>query len=73
MRLQSAMGDVAAGKLPLAQMALKARFSSQASFTRAFRRATGLTPGEYGRRQRYGCNASAGVCHPLETRSRIIV
>jgi AraC family transcriptional regulator len=46
------MADVAAGKLPLAQIALQAGFSSQASFTRAFRRATGLTPGEYGRRRR---------------------
>ena len=73
MRLQSAMADVAAGQLPLAQIALKAGFSSQASFTRAFRRATGMTPGEYGRRQHDGCNTSAGVCHPLETRSLIMV
>ena len=60
MRLQSAMADVAAGKLALAQIALKARFSSQASFTRAFRRATGLTPGEYGRRRRQVPILSAG-------------
>ena len=60
MRLQSAMADVAAGKLPLAQIALKARFSSQASFTRAFRRATGLTPGEYRRRRRQVPILSAG-------------
>jgi CheY-like chemotaxis protein/AraC-like DNA-binding protein len=60
MRLQSAMADVAAGKLPLAQIALKARFSSQASFTRAFRRATGLTPGEFGRRRRQMPSLSEG-------------
>ena len=60
MRLQSAMADVAAGKLPLAQIALKARFSSQASFTRAFRRAAGLTPGQYGRRRRQVPILSAG-------------
>jgi AraC family transcriptional regulator len=51
MRLQKAMAEVAAGKLPLVQIALNARFSSQASFTRAFRRATGLSPGGYRRRR----------------------
>src|ERR1700730_8760292 len=40
------MAEIAAAKLPLAQIALNACFSSQASFTRAFRRATGLTPGK---------------------------
>ncbi|MFZ1094164.1 MAG: helix-turn-helix domain-containing protein [Xanthobacteraceae bacterium] len=44
------MAEIAAAKLPLAQIALNACFSSQASFTRAFRRATGLTPGKYRRR-----------------------
>jgi AraC family transcriptional regulator len=47
MRLEEAMADIAAGKLSLAEIAFKAGFSSQASFTRAFYRATGLTPGEY--------------------------
>jgi AraC family transcriptional regulator len=47
MRLEKAMADIAAGKLSLAEIAFKAGFSSQASFTRAFYRATGLTPGEY--------------------------
>ena len=47
MRLENAMAEIAAGRLPLAQIALNASFSSQASFTRAFRRATGMTPGEY--------------------------
>ena len=50
MRLENATAEIAAGRLPLAQIALNARFSSQASFTRAFRRATGMTPGEYRRR-----------------------
>jgi AraC-like DNA-binding protein len=40
-RLESAMAEVARGKLPLAQIALSARFSSLGSFTRAFRRAMG--------------------------------
>jgi AraC family transcriptional regulator len=51
-RLENAMAEIAAGGLPLAQIALNARFSSQASFTRAFRRATGMTPAEYRRRRR---------------------
>jgi AraC family transcriptional regulator len=51
-RLDKAMAELAAGRLPLAQIALNAGFSSQASFTRAFRRATSTTPREYRRRRR---------------------
>ncbi len=51
MRLDRAMAELAAGKLPLAQIALNAGFSSQTSFTRAFRRATSMTPQEYRRRR----------------------
>jgi AraC family transcriptional regulator len=51
-RLESAMTELTAGQLPLAEIAFNAQFSSQASFTRAFRRATGLTPKEYRRRRR---------------------
>jgi AraC family transcriptional regulator len=47
MRLEKAMAEIAAGKLSLAEIAFKAGFSSQASFTTAFHRMTGLTPGEY--------------------------
>src|SRR5580700_9423536 len=50
-RLENAMAELAAGKLPLAEIALNAQFSSQASFTRAFHRATGITPKEYQRRR----------------------
>jgi AraC family transcriptional regulator len=49
MRLEYAMTQLAAGKLPLAEIALNAHFSSQASFTRAFHRATGVTPKAYQR------------------------
>jgi AraC family transcriptional regulator len=52
MRLENAMAELAAGKLPLAEIALNAQFSSQASFTRAFHRATGMTPKKYQRRRR---------------------
>jgi AraC family transcriptional regulator len=51
MRLKNAMAELAAGKLPLAEIALNTHFSSQASFTRAFHRATGMTPNEYRRRR----------------------
>ncbi len=46
-RLESAMTMLAIGKLPLHEIAHRSCFSSQAGFTRAFRRATGMTPGEY--------------------------
>jgi AraC-like DNA-binding protein len=49
-RMKVAMAELVAGKLPLAEIAFNAHFSSQASFTRAFRRATGMTPLEYRRR-----------------------
>jgi AraC family transcriptional regulator len=52
MRLDRAMAELSAGKLPLAQIALNAGFSSQASFARAFRRATSTTPQKYRRRRR---------------------
>jgi AraC family transcriptional regulator len=52
MRLDKAMAELAAGGLPLAQIALNAGFSSQASFTRAFRRVTRMTPRDYRRRRR---------------------
>lgn len=52
-RLEAAMTELTAGKLPLAEIALNAQFSSQASFTRAFHRVTGTTPKEYRRRRRW--------------------
>jgi AraC family transcriptional regulator len=52
-RLENAMAELTAGKLPLAEIAFNAQFSSQASFTRAFHRATGTTPKEYRRRRRW--------------------
>jgi AraC family transcriptional regulator len=51
-RLQSAMTLLADGKQPLSDIAVSCRFSSHASFNRAFRRATGVTPGEYRRGKR---------------------
>jgi AraC family transcriptional regulator len=48
-RLESAKAMMATGRAPLSEIALECRFSSQSSFTRAFRRATGVTPAEYRR------------------------
>lgn len=50
-RMKVAMAELVAGKLPLAEIAFNAHFSSQASFTRAFHRATGVTPLQYRRRR----------------------
>jgi len=47
-RLESTMAEVARGKRCW-HIALNARFSSQASFTRAFRRATDLSHAEFRR------------------------
>ncbi len=48
-RLDRAMALLAQGELPLSEIAYRCRFSSPASFHRAFRRATGMTPGAYRR------------------------
>jgi AraC family transcriptional regulator len=50
-RLENAKTELAAGKLTLVEIALNARFSSQAAFTRAFHRTMGMTPMEYRRRR----------------------
>jgi AraC family transcriptional regulator len=48
-RLESAKAMIATGRISLGEAALACRFSSQSSFTRAFRRAMGMTPAEYRR------------------------
>ena len=47
LRLERAKSLLVLGKAPLVDIALSCCFSSQSNFTRAFHRATGLTPGEY--------------------------
>jgi len=51
-RLAAAKKMIAVGKLPLSEIAFRSGFSSQASFTRAFRRVTNMTPGEFRHRTR---------------------
>jgi len=51
-RLENATALLAAGRLPLSEIAYRSGFSSQASFNRAFRRVAGMTPGEYRRHVR---------------------
>jgi AraC family transcriptional regulator len=48
-RLEWAKAMIATGRTSIAQTAFLCRFSSQSSFTRAFRRATGMTPAGYRR------------------------
>ena len=48
-RLETARAMITTGRASLSQIAYDCRFSSQSSFTRAFRRATGVTPAEYRR------------------------
>jgi AraC family transcriptional regulator len=48
-RLERAKAIIAAGDTSIVEAAFVCRFSSQSSFTRAFRRATGMTPAEYRR------------------------
>jgi AraC family transcriptional regulator len=46
-RLESAKAMISTGRASLSEIALDCQFSSQSSFTRAFRRAVGMTPAEY--------------------------
>ncbi|ACA15881.1 transcriptional regulator, AraC family [Methylobacterium sp. 4-46] len=51
MRLESAKRMLADGLRPIGEIALAAGFSSQSNFSRAFRSAVGLPPGDYRRSQ----------------------
>lgn len=51
-RLQRAEGMLASGDMKIGEIALACCFSSQANFTRAFRRAKGMTPGLFRRSRR---------------------
>jgi AraC-like DNA-binding protein len=51
-RLQRACEALASTEVPIAEIALRAGFSEQSALTRALRKATGMTPAAYRRRQR---------------------
>jgi AraC family transcriptional regulator len=51
-RLEAAKEMISGGRRSLIEIALSCQFSSQSSFTRAFRRSTGLTPAEYRQQSR---------------------
>jgi AraC family transcriptional regulator len=51
-RLQRAQAMLSAGEMKIGEIALACCFSSQANFTRAFRRSTGETPGAFRRSRR---------------------
>ena len=51
-RLEAAKRMIGAGRLPLSEIAFRSGFSSQATFTRAFRRVTNMTPGEFRQQRR---------------------
>jgi AraC family transcriptional regulator len=46
-RVQAARQELARNNLSLVEIALEFGFGSQANFTRVFRKATSLTPGQY--------------------------
>jgi AraC family transcriptional regulator len=52
LRVEHASRELAQSDMPLVEVALSAGFGNQSHLTRAFRRATGLTPAAYRRRQR---------------------
>jgi AraC family transcriptional regulator len=47
LRIERAKTLLRLGQLSLVEIAVELNFSSQATFTRAFRKATGHTPGQY--------------------------
>jgi AraC family transcriptional regulator len=51
-RLENAKSLIATGRLSFSEIAFSCQFSSQSSFTRAFRRAAGMTPAEFRRKLR---------------------
>ena len=64
-RIESAKELMATGQTSLSEIAFNCRFSSQSSFTRAFKRATGITPAECRRRLRIEwIGLLDGVPHP---------
>jgi AraC-like DNA-binding protein len=58
-RMEKAAGELARTDRPIIDIALEYQYASQESFSRAFLKIYGLTPGKY--RRRYGGNSSDQV------------
>ena len=62
-RVRAARSLLSDTDMPLAEIAYAVGFSSQAKFTTSFRRATGVTPGEFRRREAVALASPAGSPH----------
>src|SRR5262245_34307097 len=60
LRLEFAKRMLAYGRQPMAYIAFAAVFSSNSNFSRAFRNATGISPGDY-RRNQTGSRSSGAL------------
>lgn len=71
--MRAAQAMLAAGRGSMAEVALDAGFGSQASFSRAFRKATDLSPGQYRdlhRRALRSADEAVSVATPARRRIR---
>lgn len=68
-RVQAARQELARDRFSLVEIALEFGFGSQANFTRVFRKAATLTPGQY---RELCCGGTEMECDPDETASRRI-
>lgn len=69
-RVRAAEAMLAGGAMPIAEIALEVGFGSQANFSRAFKKTTGLAPGQYrsGHRPRAEPKSTAGKAELAEYR-----
>ena len=72
-RLENAKTMIATGHVSLSEIAFNCQFSSQSSFTRAFRRATGMTPAEYRRTLRHRAPEPGSLPTPALANAAIAV
>lgn len=61
-RARGLLGDPVAGEQSIAGIATRCGFGDHASFSRAFRQATGMTPRDFRAQQAALCNSRSPVC-----------